>query len=1098
MKKIISLITALTILLSMTVFPQVSYANEEISETVSEDATVNDELKVYLYEDFKQDYKSEDTKIKTFSGTGLSRVSHNGEYVMKVSASSDDYELLSLQTNFIAEDIPRLVLEYEVESSFYGGSNYIGFTAASGMPTVYMFKTDVMLDSYQNSPTLCASNLAGGTVVTIVYNNEKEERDIYINGNFMGTYDSAGNASYAKYLETGEFTLNLNAHIVRRTSLYYKYIKAYEAPADYSPETFLPEMYKTLGKENVFVNSASEEDDVYYGLVKTLGLWNEGDLGEYSPDEKITRLQFAGLLANAIKAGTVNPTGIYKDIARRHFMSGTLEALNQLNIMKGVATEAFAPEEGILLYDAATALTRALGYETFAQYKGGYATGYADIAKRVGLLKGLSSKNTELTQKDAIRIIYNFLNAEVFQMKTIDADGMMTMEAVENQTVLTVYHDIVGIRGIQSTNDITSLISADGGKENTVTIANKELRVTDKSINEYIGYEVEGYYDRETNWLLYAFVTSNNETITISADDFTGYSNGRIEYYNESGSKKSVSISMSSDAIYNGKAASMGSALFTGFNAGQIKLIDNNQNSDYDVVIVQSYVNRIVDTKVKDGEILTFKNNKGAMFLKKDYKNYKFMDTKNNEIPFDDVAPGSILSVMESKDKTYVSFYVSTNSIVGELESLNKSSETITIAGEKYDVSADFFTDYPGLSIGIVGEFFMDAFGGVVSYSEYDSLGKGLAYLISIDANKGLQEDLRLKIYTDDNKLAIFETRASIKLDGSNVSATSLLTNANITDQITGKTIGQLIAYELNDAGKLISIDTSNFVNTLEDENNTIHKIAQGNLSYNSYDKRFGTNYLNSGFSVFEIPEDANSADADDFSFGSASYDDDSSANTILYKLSNETLGVDVVVTIEKEGTASISSYSRACLVSGIEEVWDEEEDSVMLLKYWESGSEKSVKVLDDSLIKNIVLKAAANPGEEDITADITPGDVFVFAKNSKNELKNIKLLVDYENPTAKAAANRGTIHRAVYCTPYEAKGDLLNITTDNIAIVGESAITLEMHRVPTVYVYDSKREIVTLGSKADLIDYKTADANASKIVFYETKGYDYDLIIYR
>ena len=106
--------------------------------------------------------------------------------------------------------------------------------------------------------------------------------------------------------------------------------------------------------------------------------------------------------------------------------------------------------------------------------------------------------------------------------------------------------------------------------------------------------------------------------------------------------------------------------------------------------------------------------------------------------------------------------------------------------------------------------------------------------------------------------------------------------------------------------------------------------------------------------------------------------------------------------------------------------------------------------------------------------------------------------LVDYENPTAKAAGNRGSIHRAVFGVAYEAKGDLLNITADDITTMNEDEFTLEMHRIPTVYVYDSEREIVTLGTKSDLIDYKTAGANASKIVFYETKGYDYDLIIYR
>lgn len=1084
MKRILALITTLVVLLNIVVFPQVSHASEE--------------LDVYFYEDFKTGYDEAETKVKSFTASGLKRVLHNGEYVMQVSTDGG-YTQVNFTKTINIEEKPRIVLEYQAQANMVGSSNNIGFLGKYGMPTCYIYGSKVKLNSYQDKENIGSASLANGVTVTVVYNNEKAERDIYIDGRYIGTYDSSDNTFYETYLESGELTLHFYNYIQSSSSLFYKYIKVYEAPADYSPETFMPSMYKTLGRENVFVTSERTDDDVYYGLADALGLWNSEDMGEYAPEEKITRLQFAGLLANAIKAETVNPTGIYKDIARRHFMAGTIETLNQLGIMKGVATDMFAPEESILLYDAATALTRALGYETFAQYKGGYVTGYADIAKKVGILKGISSANTELTQKEAMRMIYNFLNAEVFQMKTIDANGMMTMEATEGETVLSVYHDIIGIKGIQSSNDVTSLMSADGGDETAVTIGNKKLRVIDRSVFGYIGYEVEAYYDEETNVLLYCFVTDKNETFTIEADDFNAYSNGKIEYYDKNGGKKSASLSISTDAIYNGKATTVGKNLFDNFDAGQVKLIDNDGNGDYDVVIVQSYVNRVVDSKISDGDIITFKNNKSPMFLEKDYKNYKFMDAKGKEITFNDVAPGSVVSVMESKDKSYVSFYVSTNSIVGELEALTKSSESITVAGKKYNVSKGFFIDYPGLSTGIIGEFFMDVFGSVSAYSEYDTFGKGLAYLISIDSSAGLKKDLKLKVYTDENKLAIFETRDKIKLDGSSVTASSLLTNAIITNQESGQTISQLIAYELNDDGKLVSIDTSVFDAALEDENNTIYMIDQGDLKYNSVDKRFGTNYLNSGFSVFEIPENANSADADDFAYGSASYTDEASANTLLYRLSNNTLGVDIVVTIETEGSSSYNSYARACLVSGIEEVWDEEEEgAVTLLKYWESGAEGSVKVIDDSLIKDIVLKAAANEGEQDITADVTPGDVIIISKNSKEELKGVKLLVDYENPTAKAAGNRGSIHRAVFGVAYEAKGDLLNITADDITTMNEDEFTLEMHRIPTVYVYDSEREIVTLGTKSDLIDYKTAGANASKIVFYETKGYDYDLIIYR
>lgn len=1083
MKRIIAFVTVFTLLISLLVFPKISYAEEVITENTNED------LSVYYYEDFNTGYEGNETKPKSISASGCDRVMYKGEYAMKLSGTPGEYTIINLTKSVEVPEIPRLVLEYKVQGKLYGGSNVVGFTETAGMPSVYLY--DGVKLTFEDTDNIAETNLEAGTTVTVVYNNEKAERDIYIDGKYAGTYDSSNNALYKTYLKDGMATFHWYNYVHGQTELYYKYIKVYKAPSDYSPETFMPQMYGNLGKENVFLSSDAAEEAEYYGLLKGLGIWNTIDVGEYQLNEKLTRLQFASLLSKAIKVEPLKkPVGVYKDIALRHYMAGTLDALYNLNIMKGVAAEEFAPDRGVNVYDAATALVRALGYDTLAQYKGGYVTGYADIAKKINLLKGINtSADYEITHKDAARLFCNFLNSEVFQMKAMSSDGTVEMTEVEGETVLKIYHNIIGIKGIMTSNDATSLTTGIDGDDGSVTIGGEKLRAADKSANKFLGYEVEAYYDAETKLLLYCFATPNNKTLSVSSDDFGSYSDGSIKYY-VGNNAKTVRLSVDTDTIYNGRATYLSKGLFEDFNEGKIEFVDNNRDGIYDVVLISSYVNRIIDKKISENKVITFKDNGAALFLERDYDNYKIVDAKEKEIAFDSIPLSAVASVMESKDGEYCVVYISSNSIVGEVDAVNQKTETITIAGEEYDASKKFFEDYPNVKTGIVGEFLMNVFGKVVAYSEYNSLDKGLAYLIAIGPCKKVFNDtVQIKVYTDSNKLAIFETNEKVKLDGHSVEATNLLGNSELI--AGGQTVGQLIGYELNDSGKLIAIDTKRFDSEKEDSRNTIHFVREGELNYAGIDRRFDTDYMNSNAKVFEIPEDIYDADAEDFSCGLGSFDDDSNNYVMLYKLNEETLGIDVVVTIQKEGIAKIDSYTRACLVSEVETVWDEkEEKTIKVIRYWQGGIEKTVRVAKDSMITGLAY------GET--TADVSAGDVVVLVKNSKDELKSLKLLVDYENPTAQAAEERGNIHRGVYATVYEMRDNLAYITTDNIAEVEEELLTLELHRIPTVYVYYGDRNIVTLGSEADVLDFKTAGSDASRIVFYETRGIDYDLIIYK
>ena len=78
---------------------------------------------------------------------------------------------------------------------------------------------------------------------------------------------------------------------------------------------------------------------------------------------------------------------------------------------------------------------------------------------------------------------------------------------------------------------------------------------------------------------------------------------------------------------------------------------------------------------------------------------------------------------------------------------------------------------------------------------------------------------------------------------------------------------------------------------------------------------------------------------------------------------------------------------------------------------------------------------------------------------------------------------------------------DLFTITKDPAPLPDANgnpvAVTKELHRVPSyIYIIDTKTDSVTTGEQSDITDYKRDKVNYSKAVFYETKGYDYDLVI--
>ena len=1095
MKRILSLLIAVSVILSMTaVMP--AFAEE------------SEELKVYLYEDFVSGYEAGQ---ETSDVLGVKRSLVNGEYLYNPRHTSSDYQVINFGTTVNIPEEHKVVLEYKMSGYLYGGSNSIGFHPTSGFPTVYVSKEGVKAYDYNDKEAIAACDFKNGVVITIVYDNEEPLRDIFIDGNFVGTYDMGSSAVGGKFAEENSIPLNFYNHISSGTDLYYHYFKIYQAPSNYSPETFVPGLYKNIGKpETQVAGVINYDDNFYFNVINGLGFYDKGNIGEYKPNEPMTRLQFAGILAEILNVSPVlETTGIYKDIARRHFMSGILEALNQMGVMKGVGAEEFGKDQEITIPMVSAALVRALGYKEFAEYYSGYELGYVTMADKAGLLKGISQSGS-LKSKDIIRILYNFMNAEVYETVGISNNNYIK-EATSGNTILKVYHNIASVRDILKSNEVTSLTSKKGTDGDAVVIGNIRLNTNGTSLNQYLGYSVEAYYNVEDETILFAGITDKNNALVIDIDTFVRYLSEKITYEKDS-KELTVSLSSSADIIYNGKFEPFSKKLFENIANGNITLIDNNNDNKYDVAFINSYINGVLDTKSNDGYVLRFKNNIPSIKLE-DYAAYDIKDAAGKNVAFEVISENNVLSIQESKDKSYILITVGTASTIGSLTEIYSDGRVtrLNIGGELIKADPVFVSSNSFLKPGITGEFFADAYGRIAYYSELATRSAGYAYFIGMWDEGESYDYVNIKMFTEGKQLVELKTAKKVTIDGvAGQSAKTLMNNKQLFNwskeedpnnpgtliETKGKAKPQLISYKLNSDGDIIKIDTPYYNVGVENPQNTIMLVTSGSLRYDGIDIAFGEDvYLNGGCRVFTIPNE-NIAFAEDEEFDikapASLFRDESYYNITAYKTSSDTLGADILIT--KRGTGGgFDSYDHAYVVSDITDVWDEKEEmAIKKLSYFFQGRERSCYVPEPSYLNGI-----------------SKGDVVILSINSDNELASApKLRYDFDADTdgldetvQVAESGRGTIHRVTYGAIYELMGDLFTITKDPSpapdANGNPTPVTKELHRIPTyIYIVDSSTQKVTIGEKTDITDFVRDNINYTKAVFYETKGYDYDLVI--
>ena len=253
-KRILSLILTISIIASLFVFVMPAYASDAsepfIDYIVYNDFSSADDLKEYRsgsshrFTSETESFETYDSVNKVFKYPTVHSLD-NGVFKTVVAPEALGYETSrdrgvihnGFQTSLITGK-PKLVFSYRVKLDFKEKNAAYGFgTIKSGVftaiNTVFFDGAGTMYPDVDKGSSIGSYTQNEWVTVSMVYDNDatnlKDKRDIYINGEYKGTYESATNNGYG-YMNTGTVFFYPRIYATKDSSVAFEDIMIYALP----------------------------------------------------------------------------------------------------------------------------------------------------------------------------------------------------------------------------------------------------------------------------------------------------------------------------------------------------------------------------------------------------------------------------------------------------------------------------------------------------------------------------------------------------------------------------------------------------------------------------------------------------------------------------------------------------------------------------------------------------------------------------------------------------------------------------------------------------------------------------------------------------
>ena len=596
-------------------------------------------------------------------------------------------------------------------------------------------------------------------------------------------------------------------------------------------------------------------------------LYTMGLLGEemVNADKKtyITRAQFTGWLFKLSGYPLTEFTASempFRDVSVVSPYCNEICTMYQLGIVNGTDPDMFSPDAHVTYAQACKLIIDVLGYRQYAEIKyGEYPEGYVMMAGELEINDGVKDVkwNTELTAENAVTMLYNAGLAEVFAFSGVDKNGNPTYET-DGTTLFEKGNNIYIAKGTLQSDGESSVVGEEI-MDGIAIIDGVHYTAADADLSRLVGCKVTYYYrdDEVSKKLLWATLDKNfTNMLELKAEDLVAaspeYSLTNIVYYEENGDIESAKVNPMADVIYNNSRCGVPKVADIKPISGEIRLIDNNDDEIYDVVIVKEYQNLYVKQTSTDGHHIIGKNSKTI-----DLDTYDTVKIMKDGEEIEPLLIGSdvVISYVENKAKTKIYIYVSSEKIKAKLNSLRASRgrALYNIDGKEYRLSntyAKLLEDTNVYAITpVIGREYTYYFDITGEIAEIQETTANMQYALLMSARPGEPyEDCEayVRLLLPDNSKVTGEITKKFTVNGKKMTGAEFLADPHLINEYNEFNV-QVVKVLFNNEGILTKLDFAN------DIRNATDPVSGEELYPYGYDsENFSLDHSDTGSSIRE------------------------------------------------------------------------------------------------------------------------------------------------------------------------------------------------------------------------------------------------------
>lgn len=870
------------------------------------------------------------------------------------------------------------------------------------------------------------------------------------------------------------------------------------------------------------VSAATELSNRELLDLKAFGILEGDENGELNLDKTITRAEFSKVVVkmtqNEDAAGAMSSGMYFSDMTPEHWAYGYVMVLASLGLINGMPDGSFCPEQEITYHEAVKILVNALGYYSIAEENGGYPVGYAITGGQIGITRGvLAEGETALLRADAMRLVYNCLDATRMEYVSTDANGNVSIKQ-SSQTLRDLLmgnkrNGLAEIRAVISANYDSWLYAPVPDIEKWQVEADKTLFNQGTSGAEnYLGQEVDMYIRSNSTSGQYVIEqimpTKNNTILHLDRMDVQSLERKQIQYTDGNDKIQTRAISESAVYLYNGRAIDFKDLKFDDIDNGTVELISNDGDSVFDVVMVRSYESFEVDAvDVENKQIVLTADKKfnGQRKISLDDEandlNTKLLDRDAAVMGLEEVNKGDIVSVFASADGQLIRIMVSSLTAEGMVTELRDKNDNpqIMIDEESYFVEKD--VDLNNL-VGSEITAKINFEGKVVSYQR-GTVGKKYAAIIGVAAESDFGGEVSAKVVLpgtlseekeeledtgesqpEDSVPVLSAKNAGVKVfqfaskvrfgemtqgidpeTGEEIDVLSPRTysNTEMKERIeremhsTGRNY-VIVSYKLNKDGQISRLDYPETAGTF------------ASRTYNAYEKTFGKS-VGGAFGVTDktlsicIPSEGINTE-DDY-LAKVKMTNNQSYDVIGYDHNKTTYCPDLIVIsapMSYTSPGNILTTSKIAIVTDVATCVDENGDLAQQATLLTPDGEKTYFISDHSAT------------DQDLSA-IQAGDVMYYSLDGMEYLDGYELLssckpipTSKENIVGDSLVYVGSVldvnYNVVSNTINRWVDEMICTTDDNL----QRTFEVRHESTPPIYIYYSSNDTVELGDRLDLL----------------------------